>query len=198
MANKITFGLDQLYYAPVSTWTDGVPTYSPPVAIPGAVSISLSNEGDITKFKADNIDYWVGEANNGYSGSFEVADLPQSFYTDILGAKSDSNVVIYEDQESQSTHFALLFQFNGDEKAVRHVLYNCVATRPDVASQTKGDTIEPNTMTVDVQASGAKLEVKSGVNKMVVKAFATSAANTTAYNGTISNHIKLLAHIGYY
>lgn len=186
MANKITYGLDQLYYAKVSTWTDGVPTYATPVAIPGAVSITFSNEGDITKFKADNIDYWVGEANNGYSGSFEVADLPQLFYTDILGAKSDSNVVIYEDQESQSSHFALLFQFQGDEKAVRHVLYNCVAKRPDIASSTKGDSIEPNTMTVDIEASSAKLTVKTGVNKMVVKAFATSAANTTAYNGWYS------------
>jgi len=183
MANKITYGLDKLAYAKITTWTDGVPTFGTVTDIPGAVSISFSNEGDLTKFKADNIDYWVGEANNGYSGTFEVADLPQSFYTDIVGAKSDSNVVIYEDQEAKSSHFALLFQFQGDEKAVRHVLYNCVAKRPPVGSQTKGDTIEPNTITVDVEASGAKLEVKSGVHKMVVKAFATSAANTTAYNG---------------
>ena len=183
MANKITYGLDKLAYAKITTWTDGVPTFGTVTDIPGAVSITFSNEGDLTKFKADNIDYWVGEANNGYSGSFEVADLPQTFYTDILGAKSDSNVVIYEDQEAQSSHFALLFQFQGDEKAVRHVMYNCVAKRPEIASSTKGDTIEPNTMTVDIEASGAKLTVKSGVNKMVVKAFATSAANTTAYNG---------------
>ena len=186
MANKITYGLDQLYYSKI-TFTGDVPSFATPVSIPGAVSISISNEGDMTKFKADNIDYWVGEANNGYSGSFEVADLPQAFYTDILGAVSDSNTVIYEDQNVQSNHFALLFQFQGDEKAVRHVMYNCVAKRPDVASQTKGDTIEPNTMTVDIEASGAKLEVKSGVNKMIVKAFATSAANTTAYNGWFSN-----------
>lgn len=186
MANKITYGLDKLAYAKITTWTDGVPTFGTVTDIPGAVSITLSNEGDLTKFKADNIDYWVGEANNGYSGSFEVADLPQSFYTDILGAKSDSNVVIYEDQEAQSSHFALLFQFQGDEKAVRHVMYNCVAKRPEIASSTKGDTIEPNTMTVDIEASGAKLEVKSGVNKMIVKAFATSAANTAAYSGWYS------------
>lgn len=187
MANKITYGLSKIYYAKISSFTDDVPSYATPVAIPGGVSITFSNEGDMTKFRADNIDYWVGEANNGYSGSIEVADLPQTFYTDILGAKSDSNVVIYEDQEAESNHFALLFEFQGDKKAVRHVLYNCTASRPDIASQTKGDTIEPNTMTVDIEASSAKLTVKSGVNKWIVKAFADDAADSATYSAWYSN-----------
>ena len=181
MANKITYGLDQLYYSKI-TFTGDVPTYGTPVAIPGAVSLSIDSNGDVTKFKADNIDYWVGEANNGYSGSFEVADLPEAFYTDILGATTDSKGIMYEDQNAVSNHFALLFQFQGDAKAVRHVFYNCVAERPQVASQTKGDSIEPNTITVNVEASGANLEVKSGVNKMVVKAFTTTAANSASYS----------------
>ena len=181
MANKITYGLDQLYYSKI-TFTGDVPTYATPVAIPGAVSLSIDSNGDVTKFKADNIDYWVGEANNGYSGSFEVADLPEAFYTDILGATTDSKGIMYEDQNATSNHFALLFQFQGDSKAVRHVFYNCVAERPQVASQTKGDSIEPNTITVNVEASGANLEVKSGVNKMVVKAFTTTAANSASYS----------------
>ena len=43
MANKITYGLDKLAYAKITTWTDGVPTFGTVTDIPGAVSISISN-----------------------------------------------------------------------------------------------------------------------------------------------------------
>jgi phi13 family phage major tail protein len=150
--NKIKYGLKNVYYAVATIATDGSATFGTPVAFPGAVSLSLSAEGERSPFYADNIEYWVGSANNGYSGSLEMARLTDSFKKDILGYVEDSKHVVYEDADAQAIHFALIFQFEGDQNATRHVLYNCTCGRPEVSGSTKNETIEPQTETVNLSA----------------------------------------------
>ena len=58
----------------------------------------------------------------------------------------------YEDAAAEAVHFALIFQFEGDKKATRHVLYNCTATRPAASGSTKQETVEPQTETVTISA----------------------------------------------
>ena len=86
MANKVKYGLKNVYFAKAtidpSTQTA---TYGTPIRWPGAVSLSMDAEGESTKFRADNVDYWVGQSNNGYSGDFESALIPDAFRTEILG-----------------------------------------------------------------------------------------------------------------
>lgn len=167
MANKVKFGLSNCYYA-VLNETNG--TYGTPVAMPGAVNLSLDQEGETNNFRADNIDYYVSVSNNGYSGDLELALIPDSFLTDVMGEVKDAtNGLQFEKADAKPSAFALLFQFEGDANAVRHILYNCKATRPTLASQTTDTTIEPVTETINITAIAQVMSVL-GVNTPVVKA----------------------------
>ena len=128
-------------------------TYATPRPIPGAVSLSLDAEGESSPFYADGIVYFRTYANNGYSGDLEIALIPEWFRTEILKELLDSNGVLVEKADNtESVKFALLFEFDGDEHSIRHVLYNCAASRPGIESQTKEETIEPVTEKLNLTA----------------------------------------------
>lgn len=151
--NKVKFNLKNTHYAPTMTDEDGVITYGTPVAIPGSVSLSLSAKGDVTEFYADGMIYYTATANNGYEGDFELAIVPLTFEQDIFGVTTDANEVAVENSNVEPKSFALLFEFDGDQKSVRHVLYNCKASRPDVSSKTNEEKKEVQTEKLSLKAS---------------------------------------------
>ncbi|EHI69943.1 major tail protein [Streptococcus ictaluri] len=153
MGNKVKYNLKNVHAAKLTRNQDGTFTYAAPKAIPGAVSISLDAEGDSSPFYADGIVYFRTTANNGYSGDLEIALIPEWFRTEILKEKLDRNNVLVEKSDTTGAEkFALLFEFDGDEKAIRHVLYNCSTSRPSLESEIKEDTIEPGTEKLSLTA----------------------------------------------
>ena len=142
MGNKVKYNLKNVHAAKLTKTADGEYTYETPKAIPGAVSISLDAEGDSSPFYADGIVYFRSTANNGYSGDLEIALIPEWFRTDILKEELYKNGVLVENSKiAEMEKFALLFEFDGHAKCIRHVRYNCTACLPSIESETKEDTV---------------------------------------------------------
>lgn len=152
--DKVLFNLKNAHYAKHKvTGEDGTITFDTPVAIPGSVSLSLDAEGEVTKFYADGIVYYVCQSNNGYSGDFEVAMFPEQMMLDIWGMTKSKNGLIVENANVQPASFALLFEVDGDTTGRKYVLYNCSATRPGINANTKSETTDPDTQTSTITVS---------------------------------------------
>lgn len=150
--NKVEFGLRNCYYAVVTVDESGKITYGTPKKLPGAVSITFDKSGDLIRFKADDIDYYTNANNQGYEGTLTLARVPEEFRTEVLKEKKTEKGVLIENSDAQTANIALMFEFQGDVKATRHLLYYCSVNRPSVGSTTK-DSGDPNTTELAMVAS---------------------------------------------
>ena len=176
--NKVKYNLKNVHYALLNIDEAGNVSYGTPVPIPGAVSIGLDANGEPSNFYADGYAYYTISNNMGYEGDLEIAMVPESFRVDVLKEQLDDNKVLVENANVETANFALLFEFDGDVKAIRHVLYCCSAARPSIESETKEDTIQPGTeklsITADPRSDG------------LVKARTGDTTDSTTYNGWYS------------
>lgn len=170
-SSKVKYGLSSVYYAVKQANTSA--PYASPVALPGAVSLSLEAQGETSRFYADNGVYWQAASNNGYEGDLEMAKFPEAFLTDVFGDVKGNNGVVAEYDNVEPTEFALLFEFSGDDDHTRYAFYNCIASRPEVASETTNDTLEPGTESITITAVGG--------SDHIVKGFCEEGAS--AYSG---------------
>ena len=173
--NKVKYNLKNAHYALLSFDESNKPVFTIPVALPGAVSISLDANGEPENFYADGIAYYVINNNMGYDGDLELALIPESFRTDVLNETLDENGVLIESSDAQLAAFALLFEFDGDIRHIRHVLYNCSASRPSIEGKTNEESKEVQTETLTIKATplpDGKVKAKTG-----------NTTNQTAYEG---------------
>ena len=180
MANKVKFGLSNVHIAKITQTTNSsgnpVITYGTPFAIPGAVSLTLDPEGDSADFYADNTKYFSDYANNGYSGSLEMALITDDFRTNILGETLDSNGALIENKDDKLSDFALGFQIEGDETGRKYWYYQVTPSRTSNSSSTTETSKTPVTDTINITAS-------TRITDGQVRAYMEDkGTNTTEYN----------------
>jgi phi13 family phage major tail protein len=188
MANKVKYGLKNVHYSIATIGDDGTATYATPVSWPGAVNLSLDAQDEKIVFRADNTDYYTGFANNGYEGDFESALIPDNFRKDVLGEITNGDLKL-ETSDQSTVHFALLFEFDGDESATRHCFYNCTASRPSVAGKTTDTSIEPETETITIAAKSIYNE-PTGKNLVKARCVDTSSATYTGWYSAVHQPVS--------
>lgn len=176
MANAVKFGISKAYYA---VYDESTGKYLAPVPLKGAVSMSLSREGDESSFYADNIVYYSMTTNNGYTGEFSLAMAPQSVYTDLLGQSKDDNGMLVESTDDKQITFALLYEVDGNVEKQRFCFYNCTLSRPESEANTTEDTVEPDTDTLSIRMISRELAWGSDTIN-AVKASVTDGEETKA------------------
>lgn len=149
--NKVRFGLKNVYYAVLTEGSTN--TFATPVAVPGAVSMTLDSNVSDGTFYADNISYYKTFANNGYTGTLELARIPDAMLKDIFGMTVGTDKILYEASGVNPKPFAMMFQIEGDQQEELNVLYRVVPTsKPSAGSQTVEETVEPVTQSFDFEA----------------------------------------------
>ena len=172
--NKVKYNLKNVHYAKVTFDENGAPTYAAPKRLPGAVSLSLDANGEPENFYADGIAYYVINNNMGYKGDLTLALIPEDFRVEILNEQKDSQGVLLEDVNAELEHFALLFEFDGDKRHIRHVMHNCTASRPKIEGKTNEEKKEVQTEALSLTAT----PLASGI----VKAKTSDETSQEAYD----------------
>ncbi len=173
---KIRFGLKNVHVAFYNTTTS---QYETPIKLPGAVNMELEKEGDKTTFYADDQPYAEAQSNAGYTGSLELAVIPDEFKIKALGFVKDKNGAIVEDIDGKYAQFALMFEVSGNEDEQRTVFYNVTASRPKISASTKQDGLEAKTEEIDITVGAQEI-----AGKTLVKATLTSGS--TGYDNFMS------------
>lgn len=183
MANKIEYGLRNVYYA-VITETGGTITYGNPVKMSnnggGAISISLAPVGDKLEVYADDVVWFSENPNQGYEGDLVLSQVTDAFKKDVLGYIEDSNGALIENADAVAKNFAMGFEVQGNDKPTRTWYYYGSVNRPNEDAQTKEASTTPAQKTLNVKFTPRTTDHK-------VKASMTkSATNETAFNGFFS------------
>lgn len=170
--NKVMYGLKNVTLFPLTD--DGTKiTYDGPIKFRGAVSLSLDPEGDKIEFEADNTTYYTADNNQGFSGKLEMALMPFEVSSVVLGDVRDTNGVILQSMKAGQA-VAMAFEFDGDVKAVRHVLYNVTFSRPSENGETRGKK-------GDVKSSEFEIVAALHPYFNVAKSKTDATTNDTAY-----------------
>ena len=153
-ANKVEFGISDLYVGTYTVSTSGTVTLGTPYHQKGAVSFSPEEQSDKTDFYADNIIYWSGYSGGSFEGDLEVAKFDDQFKVNFLGygTLSDGGVALVKGAAKPNVY--LMFSIQGDVEERRCIMYNATLGAITRSYSTIEASKEPATETLNVTVMG--------------------------------------------
>ena len=162
MADKVRFGISNVHVGLYTVSDQGVVTMGTPVHIPGAVSLSLDPEAEQNVFYADNVAYYTGYSDNGYTGELVMALFPDTFLTTFMNYVELADGGIAEVKGNNKPAVYIAFQCEGDQEGRRGILYNVALGSIQHGHNTTEDSVTPDTETLPITVSG---DNKTGIIK---------------------------------
>lgn len=151
MANKVSFGLTNVYYSKITN-TTGVDVYDVPSRLFGAQEFSSEVIGGSERIYADDSVIATLSQNAGRNITLKLTELDDDFKTNILGYVKLTNGNLVEVTNAKIQKFALGFEFQGDVESRRVWFYKCSVTPINEATKTKGESAEANSITLSIVA----------------------------------------------
>ena len=148
MSKDYSVGFRNFKYCLVSKWG----TVSP-IALPGAMKISIkpktTSRTVTARLDSGNVTERTETYGAGSTATLSIISLPDSFLTDVLGyIKGADNVLIEGDRKI--VHFSLLYETQGLIEPTRHILLDCVCSKPDFDVTTMSNNIGIDARTLSI------------------------------------------------
>lgn len=163
MANKVEFGISNLYVGLYTVGDDGSVTMGAPYHQKGAKNFSPEEQSDKTDFYADNILYWSGYSGGSFEGDLEVAKFDRTFLKNFLGYTelADGGLALVKGTVKPDVY--IMFQVEGDVESRRIIMYNGTFGAIEREYSTIEESKEPVTEKVKMSIRG---DQATGISKV--------------------------------
>lgn len=152
MSNKVTFGLKNVHYAVATPNEDDSWTFNEPKKLIGAQELTAEVIAGKTDVYADDRILATLVSNSGSNITLTLTELDDDFKVDVLGFERDSNNNLVEIVNHRTKTFALGYELQGDAKSRRIWYFLCTASPVSDATKTKAESIEPNSVAINITA----------------------------------------------
>lgn len=144
-----TIGLDELYYAPITSADSEDELYGTPKKMAGAISVNLAKNIAEAMLSADNRTYYANKAFSNGTITLNLADIDDEALVDVFGAVRDSKGGIAFSGNKMPAPVALGFRAMKANGKYRYSwLLRVTFAPPGEDVQTKGDAITYTTPSV--------------------------------------------------
>lgn len=137
-----TIGLDEMYYAKITSADDADEVYDTPKKMAGAISVDIAKNIAEAMLAADNRAYYANKSFSNGTITINLADISDEALVDIFGAVKDSKGGIGYAGDKLPEPIAIGFRALKANGKYRYTwLLRVVFAPPGENVQTKGDAI---------------------------------------------------------